>query len=1179
MPQGDVIGSAWIEINSNITQLQREIARLKGHVDSSARNIETRFNTATKAIAGMASVIGTVGVVKFGADIIKASTHMDSINRMLINVEGSQEKANKRFEEFRVLAKEPVLDPFNLSRFYVSLKSVNVEGDLSIRFMKSLANAMAGVGAGNTEFVRSMEQFTQMMGKATLQGQDLRVVAESFPQIRKYLGEAFGGLTDPEAIAKAGYKSIDVLTRLNEVMEKSPKFAGGAQAAQENFTQSLELFYATLGKDVLPIITDFLNKLTDLMDEFGKLDAPIKKVIGTAVVGGVGLLGIASAVGAIKIALDGLGMSAGLTRLMGLGAKTAVAGGAVAGAGIAETVRKWVPNAPGTAVSAPGYATGAYQDVAVGGAVAGGAVKALGLTIPQLMVGTIVAGVLAYKGAEILGKALGGKPATFVPSERMMMLSGEQTEEGIALRKTPAIQEEIRKRELATSRFKEYQMGAGNFPTKTLSEIAPSEDVYQGLMDMLGKDYEVWRNKTFAELERSLAIPGKMYKAEAGPPEPKKITTTTTDIMEGFKKWESIQGEGYYATIDEKIAKLKELRDAHKLEPSVLTEVNNTIKDLLLERSEIYKKTFDEWQSVLKEGYQKGLEIVTKGGEDIALRLGLQKIPVMTETGAVTVGYELPETAKRPEVRFPEKKPSVMEFMGTEDDLDRLKEWFAEQTRLAKLDEDMIALSGELARKDEEYIATIKEKTQTLDKAGISADDYAQALENIKKTTDEISRFKTELKIKPDFVIDSLDDIEIKYEELYEKADRLNVSKLMVDQAKEADVKAIYDSWAISLDRTGISMQGLTDDWDDLADSLLNVKEESKEISDFWRQMGQEGLSMIESVSDKTVESVFGKIFEKSDISEAYQDYKLSQEMIRDEDERTGRAFEKGYDLQTMSFQEFSSQYRKEAELNTQSWSEFCKSMVEEFTKALIKMEIEAEASNVFDLLSGKGYGNAGGIGGTIKSIAGMGKNKEEIAGGVAPELTTAGGISAGSAIAGAGAIAGTALWAYKVGEAGYDYWKQKQEFKEQISTPEGLSKTQLAQKDMLQQKFNVGKYENREEGIYANIKGYESSMGQLGLEPYPLAKGGMGIVTKPTPFIMGEAGPEVFNIQPLSKVQNEYITNKKDTYVSGNKSDNFNVYISFPNATLDSVDQNQIDRFVAKAVPSLRRAVSNGEL
>lgn len=306
-----------------------DLDKLDQHIDSSGHKFIGTTDKMSTGLKAMGGLFATIGVAKFAGDVFNASVQMDKYNRMLVNVEGSQAAANKRFEQFRILAKEPVLDPFNLSRFYVGLKSVNVEGDLSIRFMKSLANAMAGVGAGNEEFSRSMEQVVQMMGKATLQGQDLRTIAESFPQIRKYLAEAFSGLTDPEAIAKAGYKSIDVLTKLNEVMEKEPKFAGGAQASVDNFKQSLMLFESTLGQNVLPTITKFLDKLTELMDKFGQLDAPLKILIGTSVVGGVGLLGVAAAVTAVVNALDALGMSAGLKALT----SGALAGGAKAGLG------------------------------------------------------------------------------------------------------------------------------------------------------------------------------------------------------------------------------------------------------------------------------------------------------------------------------------------------------------------------------------------------------------------------------------------------------------------------------------------------------------------------------------------------------------------------------------------------------------------------------------------------------------------------------------------------------------------------------------------------------------------------------------------------------------------------------------------------------------------------------
>ncbi len=448
-----------------------DLDKLDQHIDSSGRKFIGTTDKMGAGLKAMGGLFATIGVAKFAGDIFNASVTMDKMNRMLVNVEGSQAKANKRFEEFRILAKEPVLDPFNLSRFYVGLKSVNVEADLSIRFMKSLANAMAGVGAGNEEFARSMEQFVQMMGKGKLVGQDLRVIAESFPQIRKYLAEAFNGVVDPEELAKSGHTAIEVMERLNAVMEKEPHFAGGAQAAVDNFKQSLVLFESALSQNVLPTIMKFLDKLTGLMDKFSQLDAPMKTLIGTSVVGGIGLLGVAAAVTAVVNALDALGMSAGLKALTS-GALAKVGGGAVVGS-------------EGAAI----------------GAGARGAFTALGMSIPQLMVGTIVAGTLAYYGAGALGKALGGTPSRYTPS-----LEYELSKEGAVFPKGAGSSIEARQQAQTMMGLKGLGFSLSNITT-------PLDPEAQKALDKMGNGLiEAWLSFNTEHLESYASTEAGKYK-------------------------------------------------------------------------------------------------------------------------------------------------------------------------------------------------------------------------------------------------------------------------------------------------------------------------------------------------------------------------------------------------------------------------------------------------------------------------------------------------------------------------------------------------------------------------------------------------------------------------------------------------------------------------------------------
>jgi hypothetical protein len=122
--------------------------------------------------------------------------------------------------------------------------------------------------------------------------------------------------------------------------------------------------------------------------------------------------------------------------------------------------------------------------------------------------------------------------------------------------------------------------------------------------------------------------------------------------------------------------------------------------------------------------------------------------------------------------------------------------------------------------------------------------------------------------------------------------------------------------------------------------------------------------------------------------------------------------------------------------------------------------------------------------------------------------------------------------------------------------------------KQYIESLFHMGKYEDPSRGIYADPKGYEAYMAKAGIEPYPLKFGGSGIVTKPTMFMMGEAGPEAYNIQPLSK--------GKASSGIGNNLRIENINISFPNADPDRMDKG---RFKHLIVTSLRELANDGTI
>jgi len=353
---------------------------------------------------------------------------------------------------------------------------------------------------------------------------------------------------------------------------------------------------------------------------------------------------------------------------------------------------------------------------------------------------------------------------------------------------------------------------------------------------------------------------------------------------------------------------------------------------------------------------------------------------------------------------------------------------------------------------------------------------------------------------------DFLRETNTEWTKTYETQKKIVGIESDIDKANQK----IIDGWSEGAQ----GMNDVRDAWDKYADEMINgTKKIDKELSQFWFDMKQGMKDFIMASSDKFLGQQFDILFKGSDIKEAYKDYEKQFALTQRQVERTGKTFQDT----KLSFQEFSSDWKAQMDIQRQTWKDFLKDFLKDFVSMLAKKLLM--------------YGLE------------------------------------------------------KAGEYAIDKMTQKQLNEEIANSPtDNIGLQSPGTFDNVEKSKTVKltdiEYEQNISGPGPHWHHKSYAPGSLGdwLDPdseedkaykklYGLANGGSGIVTKPTMFMMGEKGPESFNIQPLSKGN---VTNR---------SDNFVVNISFPNATLDSVDQNQIDRFISKAIPSLRRAVSNGEL
>lgn len=316
-----------------LNALNTEQMRYNRYVNegTSAANRFTKSNeNSVTTLKTFASVVGTVGVIKFGNDLFQSAVKMDTMVRSLTAIEGSANKGKKALSDYIEMAKSPGLTLLQAQQGVTQLKMVEVNADLAKKAIMEIGNAVALVGGGGEVLGRVVTQFVQMQGKGKVMQEDLRVIAESLPMIRRYMKEAFG-TTDTAALEKRGVTPLKFLTKIVDIMSKEPRATGGLQNAIDNIHDSIMRLEAALMGPLVPGIQKVADELSILMDQFQKLPTPIQTLIGEGVVVGTGVLGLSFALsGLITIAPAVIGAVKNLSTAF-VGMNTAVGASSIAG--------------------------------------------------------------------------------------------------------------------------------------------------------------------------------------------------------------------------------------------------------------------------------------------------------------------------------------------------------------------------------------------------------------------------------------------------------------------------------------------------------------------------------------------------------------------------------------------------------------------------------------------------------------------------------------------------------------------------------------------------------------------------------------------------------------------------------------------------------------------------------
>jgi len=153
-------------------------------------NVTRSMASMTMAGMGVTAMLSKIATGTMA--VVEAAAKYDSLQVRLKGIEGGAKGAAIAFDRLQELSKLPGLGFEQAADAYAGLRSLRQDGPEAIAIIEAFARANASMGGGAEEFGRAMRQIQQIIGKGKLMAEDVNTIAESIPNFRAMMLDAFG---------------------------------------------------------------------------------------------------------------------------------------------------------------------------------------------------------------------------------------------------------------------------------------------------------------------------------------------------------------------------------------------------------------------------------------------------------------------------------------------------------------------------------------------------------------------------------------------------------------------------------------------------------------------------------------------------------------------------------------------------------------------------------------------------------------------------------------------------------------------------------------------------------------------------------------------------------------------------------------------------------------------------
>ena len=262
------------ELTARISVIGEGAARQAlSRVGNSARSMGEAIRTAADAM----HLLDIATAVMARGSGIQAAMSFDAQVRGLAAYSANAEQLTAQLGRLQEIAKLPGVGLSEVRQGVLQLEAAGMAAEMAERSIKAFGNAIALAGRGKEDLAGAVLQMSQMVANGKLAGDELNIIAERIPQIRKQMKLAFG-TSSTEEIAKMGL-SIDVIVeKIISGLESLPQATTGAITTLDNLSDALEQALLPIGRGIVDMFMTSSDSAGQLLAMIGSVATSIGQI-------------------------------------------------------------------------------------------------------------------------------------------------------------------------------------------------------------------------------------------------------------------------------------------------------------------------------------------------------------------------------------------------------------------------------------------------------------------------------------------------------------------------------------------------------------------------------------------------------------------------------------------------------------------------------------------------------------------------------------------------------------------------------------------------------------------------------------------------------------------------------------------------------------------------------------